>query len=294
MILIADSGSTKTDWRLIDGTEVRSMSTKGINPFHSNENEIKEELEKLDLVEHKERIMEIFFYGSGVANESMKDVIRRGLQQRIGTHPHICVEDDLLGVARALFKLENGIACILGTGSNSCLYQDGMISDKVPALGYSLGDEGSGTDIGKRLLNALLKRNLSEHLRKAIISEEELSIDQILENVYQKPHANRYLASLTRIARKYIDHMEIQSIVEEAFDDFIRKNISKYHSFKTYKIGFAGSVAYHFSNILTEMLQKHGLKYSQIIASPIDGLVEFHMQVASGKITGTESITESP
>ena len=150
MILIADSGSTKTDWRLIAGNELRVMSTRGINPYHSSEMEIGEELEKLDLAGRERDILEIYFYGSGVANREMKDVIRRKLQERIGVHPYIQVNDDLLGVARALFQEKNGIACILGTGSNSGLYIDGEISDKVPAMGYSLGDEGGGTDIGKR------------------------------------------------------------------------------------------------------------------------------------------------
>ena len=211
MILIADSGSTKTDWRLIYGTEVRSMSTRGINPYHSDEQEIDSELAKLDLDGKERSILEIYFYGSGVANDSMKQVIRNALQKRVGVHPFIQVNDDLLGVARALFQKKEGIACILGTGSNSGLYQDGKITDKVPAMGYSLGDEGSGTDIGKRLVNALHKRNLSDTLRETIISEEGLSMDQILENVYQKPHANRYLASLTRIAAKHREKEEIRN-----------------------------------------------------------------------------------
>ncbi|MEA3460393.1 MAG: hypothetical protein U9R49_00850, partial [Bacteroidota bacterium] len=155
MILIADSGSTKTDWRLVAENEIRVMSTRGINPYFSSEEEITEELEKLELAGNERLIMEVYFYGSGVANEEKKEVIRRKLQERIGVHPHIQVNDDLLGVARSLFQDRSGIACILGTGSNSGFYLDGAISDKVPALGYSLGDEGSGTDIGKRLVNAL-------------------------------------------------------------------------------------------------------------------------------------------
>jgi len=293
MILIADSGSTKTDWRLIDGNKLISRSTKGLNPYHSSGEEIDAELDKLDLEGNELNIREIHFYGSGVANEAMKDVIRKSLRRKIGDHPYIQIEDDLLGVARALFLQKEGIACILGTGSNSCLYQNGEIMDKVPALGYSLGDEGSGTDIGKRLVNALLKRNLSDTLREAIISEEGLSMDEILENVYNKPHANRYLASLTKIAGKHINHKEIREIVTAAFEDFFDKNISKYSDFKTYKVGFAGSVAYHFSDVLTKVLQKHNLKCNQFIATPIDGLVKYHMHVATKKLSSTESITES-
>jgi N-acetylmuramic acid 6-phosphate etherase len=293
MILIADSGSTKTDWRLIDGNQVRNLSTRGINPYHSSEEEIEKELKKLDLAGQERSILEVYFYGSGIANQEMKDVIRKQLQQRIGVHPYIQVNDDLLGVARSLFQDQDGIACILGTGSNSGLFLHGEISDKVPAMGYSLGDEGGGTDIGKRLVNALHKRNLSDSLRKSIIDEEGLSMDEILENVYQKPHANRYLASLTRVAAKHIDDPEVRDIVSRAFEDFVDKNISKYNNYSSMDIGFAGSVAFHFREILEEVLQKHQLKCKKIIAAPIEGLVEFHQKTRGLKNGLASSITES-
>ena len=293
MILIADSGSTKTDWRLLGGKETRRLFTKGINPYHSSEKEIKEELDKLDLEGDEPNIHEIYFYGSGVANAEMKDVIHQALQTRIGVHPYIQVHDDLLGVARALFQDKSGIACILGTGSNSGLYEEGQISDKVPALGFSLGDEGGGADIGKRLVNALHKRSISDQLREAIIADEGLSMDQILENVYNKPHANRYLASLTRIASKYMEHQELRDIVAAAFTDFVGKNVSKYNHYSDLEIGFAGSVAFYFKEILAEVLDKHQLKISQIIPSPIDGLVKYHQEVHTTEMDGSVSITES-
>ncbi len=293
MVLLADSGATKTDWRLIDGMAVQSFTTRGMNPFHSSDKEITAELKSLDLAGREPQIQTIYFYGSGVANDEMKNLIRKSLQQRIGEHPSIHIEDDLLGVARALFQEGNGIACILGTGSNSCLYINGKIEDKVPALGYSLGDEGSGTDIGKRLVNALHKRTLSDKFRELIISEEGLSADQILENVYKKPHANRYLASLAKIAVKHINNEEIRAIVSLAFEDFFKKNICKYADYSKIDIGFAGSVAFHFSKILKEVLQKHNLNFTQIIAAPIDGLVTYHSRRIRGGQTGSDSITES-
>lgn len=293
MILIADSGSTKTDWRLLSGQEVISMSTRGLNPYHSSKKEIEEELKKLDLQGEERNIHEIYFYGSGVANDEMKDIIHSSLQKRIGVHPYIQVLDDLTGVARALFLNKIGIACILGTGSNSGLYQDGKISDKVPAMGFSLGDEGGGADIGKRLVNALHKRNLSDKLREAIIADEGLSMDQILENVYNQPHANRYLASLTRIAAKYIDNQEVREIIAAAFKDFIDKNISKYSQYKSLEIGFAGSIAFYFKDILEEVMDNHHLKISKIMASPIEGLVTYHQEVHTTDMNGSVSITES-
>jgi len=293
MILIADSGSTKTDWRLLTGKEVRSMSTRGINPYHTGTKEIEVELNTLDFQGDERNIHEIYFYGSGVANEEMKEVIHSSLQKRIGVHPYIQVHDDLTGVARALFLDRSGIACILGTGSNSGLYKDGKISDKVPAMGYSLGDEGGGADIGKRLVNALHKRNLSDKLREAIIADEGLTMDQILENVYNQPHANRYLASLTRIAAKYIDNQEICDIISAAFRDFIDKNISKYNHYKSLEIGFAGSIAFYFKEILEAVMEEHQLKISKIMASPIEGLVTYHQKVHTSDTNGSVSITES-
>ncbi|MEJ2596488.1 MAG: hypothetical protein P8100_15485, partial [bacterium] len=293
MILIADSGSTKTDWRLLGGEELRSMSTRGINPYHSSEREIEAELGTLDLQGAERNIHEIYFYGSGVTNGEMKAIIHRALQKRIGVHPYIQVQDDLMGVARSLFQQGSGIACILGTGSNSGLYKDGQISDKVPAMGYSLGDEGGGADIGKRLVNALHKRNLSDSLTQAIIAEEGLTIDQILENVYNKPHANRYLASLARIAGKHMDNVEIRKIVSAAFEDFVAKNISKYRQYSSLEIGFSGSVAYYFQEILREVMAKNRLKIGQIVASPIDGLVSYHKKVHITDMQGSVSITES-
>jgi N-acetylmuramic acid 6-phosphate etherase len=294
MIVVADSGSTKTDWRIIDGNQIHSTRTRGINPYHSTKEEIQKELAALDLKGMEKRIRKVHFYGSGVANIEKKELLIRFLQNRIGAHAEIHVENDLLGAARALFQLESGIACILGTGSNSCLYGEGIILDHVPALGYSLGDEGSGTDIGKRLVNALHKRTLSDTLRQEIISEEELSMDQILENVYMKPHANRYLASLTRIAQKHLDKPEIRKIVAQAFEEFILKNISRYNQFESYKIGFAGAVAYHFREVLKEVLEDQNLTCGPIISAPIEGLVQFHMK-ESRTVTGeTNSLTESP
>lgn len=294
MILLADSGSTKTDWRLIDGSSVRVFSTRGLNPYHSDEAEIENELMQLDLGGREMQILQVFFYGSGVSNTHKQEVIRNALLKRLGVHPRIEINDDLTGVARALFGKKSGIACILGTGSNSCLYLNGRIQDKVPALGYSLGDEGSGTDIGKRLVNALHKRRLSPALTEAIVKEEGLTVDQILENVYTRPHANRYLASLARIASKHIDDQEIRKIVSQAFEDFIDKNIHRYESYEEMEIGFCGSVAFHFRDVLEETMHRKGLTCSRIVTGPIEGLVQYHMEIDTISPEGAGSITESP
>lgn len=294
MILLADSGSTKTDWRLVHGSRVKSMSTRGLNPYHSGVGEIDMELAGLELEGMEKQILQVHFYGAGVANRSKQEVIRNALLKRIGVHPLIEINDDMVGAARALFKHGSGIACILGTGSNSCLFLNGKITDKVPALGYSLGDEGSGTDIGKRLVNALHKRRVNSMLREVIVTEEGLTVDQILENVYKKPHAGRYLSSLSKIASKHIDNQEIRDIVSLAFDDFIVKNIYRYEGYAEMEIGFCGSVAHHFRDVLAEVMHKHGLNLGMILEAPIGQLVQYHMESDSIRVPAGGSITESP
>jgi N-acetylmuramic acid 6-phosphate etherase len=160
-------------------------------------------------------------------------------------------------------------------------------------MGYSLGDEGGGADIGKRLVNALHKRSISEQTREAILAEGGLSISEILENVYNRPHANRYLASLALIAAKHRDNQEIRKIVSAAFEDFFEKNISRYSEYDSLEIGFAGSVAYHFREILDEVLEKHQLKTGRVIAAPIEGLVTYHTEIHSRGSKEPVSITES-
>ncbi len=293
MILIADSGSSKTNWRLIDGQKEYSLNTKGINPYHARPDEIKNELESLDLGVKESEIDTVCFYGSGLANDEMKAVVREHLLKRFGVHAEYVIEDDLTGVARALFQQGEGIACILGTGSNSGIYRDGAIRDKVPALGYSLGDEGSGTDIGKRLVNALLKRNLNEKLAEKIMQEEGIRVDEVLERVYKQPHANRYLASMAKVAARHIHEPEIRALVSDAFRAFIEKNIARYDNYHGYPLGFAGSIAYHFREVLQEVLAALDLKSTNIIAAPIDGLCRYHLELLEAKQREMVSITES-
>ncbi len=276
MKLIADSGSTNTEWRLLSSGSARSYSGNGINPFFVEEDLILKEIESLGLLEFKNSITEIHFYGAGLAIREVKEIIHKLLRISFGEDVRIFVNDDILAASRALFHKESGISCILGTGSNSSLYIEGKIIDKIPALGYILGDEGSGSDIGKRLINALLKKDISENLRKKILKEKSLSIEDILLNVYKKPQPNKYLASFSTIVNDYIHEDEIKDIVYSAFKSFLRKNISKYKNYKSYNIGFIGSIAFHFRDILTEVMKDEGLELYKILDKPADELAAYH------------------
>lgn len=279
MILVADSGSTKTDWRLVDSDgNTKAFQTKGLNPIFTSEEEILKELENAELASsYSDKITAVHFYGAGVTNELIINKITT-LFSTFFPNATVNINDDLMAAARALYRNGSGIVCILGTGSNSCLYENGEIMDKVPALGYILGDEGSGANIGKRFINALFKRQLPEKLTIEICKKNNITIEGIIERVYKNSFPNRYLASLTRIVNENIQHESIVKIVEEAFIDLVNKNISHYNSAEEKSVGFVGSIAYHFQAVLTHVLKSKGLAVSEIIQSPIDELTNFHKE----------------
>jgi len=278
MILIADGGATSTDWRLTDGESAITYTGIGINPYHSSEEQIVKELKSNKLSEHIQNISQVHFYGAGLANEKISGIIHRAFKRTFGELPDINVSDDLVGASRALFNNGSGIACILGTGSNSCLFLEGKIKDRIPPLGYILGDEGSGANIGIRLVNSLFKRELSAELSEVLLDEEGLSLENIQENVYKKQLPSRYLASLTKVVHKYLSHREIRDLVADAFQSFINKNIKRYRNYSEFEIGFVGSIAYYFKDVLIEVMDTCNLKPDIIIQSPIDRLVEYHIK----------------
>jgi glucosamine kinase len=278
MILIADGGSTKTDWRLVKNHQSISFQTLGLNPFILNQEQIIEMLSQSGLNEYKQQISHLYYYGAGLANESAKHILRKSFETWFGTNMQLTLNDDLIGAARALFHDRKGIVCILGTGSNSGYYNGTLIEDKIPALGYILGDEGSGAYMGKQLVNSFLKRDFSPKLTKLLNSNHELSMDKVLESVYRKPFPNRYLASLTYLVKQYIQFPELNQLVMDSFEAFVLKNVKKYPKYQELEIGFVGSVAYHFSNILEQVLETHQIGKPKIIHSPIDELVKFHVK----------------
>lgn len=270
-VLIADSGSTKTDWAYMD----QRVQTQGINPFHQDEDTIrsilKEELLP-QLTSDITHLTSILFYGSGVRPE-LEEKMQRLLQEVFPQAEHIEAHGDLLGAARALCGHQEGIACILGTGANSCLYDGERIVENTPPMGYILGDEGSGAVLGVRFLNALYKNRLSNDVKAAFEAFTEMSMAQVIERVYRQPMANRWLASLSAFIHQQIDNPQIEQLVIDNFRDFIQRNIAPYQR-RDLPINAVGSIAFYYQQQLEKAVKAEGYTLGKIVRSPLDVLVE--------------------
>lgn len=279
MIIIADSGSTKTDWCLgRTKADSRIVRTEGINPFHQTSDEISR-LIASSLMPHTgsaSRITNIFFYGAGCTPEkcgSVKDTLSAHFPQA-----DIRVDSDLLGAARALCGTKAGIACILGTGSNSCTYDGEKITDHIPPLGYILGDEGSGAALGKRFVGDCLKRQLPNDLCQSFLKEYQLTTALVQEKVYRQPLANRFLASLTPFLHTHRHRPEIHALLIGCFSDFFRRNVMSYRAYPDLPIHFTGSIAFHFEEEVKEAATSLGISVGRTLKSPMEGLKEYHWQ----------------
>lgn len=279
MIFIADSGSTKADWTpVIDGKRAASMSTVGFNPNFWESEAIVAELNK-EFV-HKmpvTKATKVVFYGSGCWDAKRKKIISDALVQ-IFPNAKIEVQHDLLASARATCGDEPGIACILGTGSNSCLYDGIYEADNVTNLGFLAGDEGSGSHLGRALIQSYFYREMPKDLEKEFAKEVPGGKSEILDNLYQKDHPNLYLSRFTRFMNKHIDHYHVQKIAKDCFSEFIRRHVCKYENHKNLKIHFVGSIAHYFSRELKEVLDLFDLTLGEIIKAPIDNLVAYHLE----------------
>lgn len=272
--LIADAGGTSTTWHL---SPSHIFSTYGINPFQQSEEDIfklvhdfrKSNLCKADTPE----ICAIRFYGAGCTPEKT-GIVRQALSEAFeGTVSDIEVHSDLLGAARGLCGTEAGVACILGTGSNSCLYDGEKIVQNTPALGYILGDEGGGAVLGRMFLNALLKGRLDKHVAEAFFEEYGMNQAAIIERVYRQPLANRFLASFSKFISEYRDNETVGSIIRENFTNFLNNNVRPYNC---KLLNFTGSIAFHYADILRVTAEANGYKIGKITQSPLEGLAEFH------------------
>lgn len=274
MILIADSGSTKTTWVTVDNEgKKETCNTTGINPFMMETDEILVLLDNQFSLPHKE-IDHIYYYGAG-ALPGKKEILECLFQKYFNT-AHVEVHSDLLAAARSLCLDSEGVACILGTGSNSCYYDGKDIVSHVSPLGYILGDEGSGAVLGKNLLADVLKNQLSPAICKDFFDTYQTSAGEIIENVYRKPFPNRYLAQYTRFLSKNIDDPEIISFIERNFKAFFARNILQYPQAKDVPIHFTGSIALVFKDILNNVITDFGLKAGIVSKEPMDGLIKYH------------------
>lgn len=282
MILIADSGSTKADWKILhESGEISNQSTRGFNPFIQNSEAIEIGLlEDFDDSLDKSKAAAVYYYGAGCSDDYRNSIVEVALQ-KIFPNAKITVNHDLLASARALCGTEAGVACILGTGSNSCLYDGLEITDNVKNMGFLVGDEGSGSHIGKELLRSYFYREMP----KDILADFEKSFPEgqrgILDRIYDNPKPNVYLASFSKFLSNHKGHPYIQHLVFESFDEFIRRHVLKYDGCQSLKVHFVGSVAYYFKDILEIVLASYNLELGNIIKKPIDRLVEFHQKVAS-------------
>jgi N-acetylglucosamine kinase-like BadF-type ATPase len=279
MILIADSGSSKTDWRLIDEEgHIHQAKTSGINPFLHTEEEVSAILQSELLPQlPQKQVKEAHFYGAGCASEKSCTLITHALE-KIFPGVKTSVTHDMMAAARALCNKEAGIACIIGTGSNSCLYDGEKIVDKIPALGYVLGDEGSGSYMGRQLLNAYLKRDMPSDLAEKFFRRFEVNLPTVLENVYRQPSPSRYIAGFSRFAFHHLKHPYIFRMVYKSFEDFFDKNVCKYDNYTAHPIHFTGSVAFYYSNVLRQVANDQGLFVKNIVEAPIAGLTLYHQE----------------
>lgn len=277
MYLIADSGSSKTEWRLFDSNgQVNAITSKGLNPLLFTEELFIEEIVKSLPENWVKQVKVLWFYGAGCVSSNVKIKTQHWLN-KIFTNASVEVESDLIAAARACCGTEKGIIAILGTGSNSGLYDGKNIVKHIKPLGFILGDEGSGTALGKALLKKLLRNEFSKELSNTLQKDLELTYDEIIANVYRSDFPNKFLASTTRLLHKHIGNKEIEVLIEEEFNKFVML-LKNYDEVDKLTLHFVGSIAFYFESILSKSMSKNKLIMGSILRSPADTLVSYHLK----------------
>lgn len=274
--LIADSGSTKTEWCLINGKKTTTFHTQGLSPYFLSAEQIEYIIaEELKPKFKNSQPEEIFFYGTGCSNADNVKLVKKSIS-KVFAGSKVSVDHDLMGAAKALCGNKKGVACILGTGSNSCYYNGKRIIKNSPGLGYVLGDEGSGAYLGKKVVQHFLYNTFDEDLMDRFIKKYNTNSDEILTAVYKQPLPNRYLAAFTDFLVENRGHYMIENIIEDSFNDFFFNHIYKYRESWIMPINFTGSVAYGFKDVLKEMCNTYELQLGTVIKKPMDGLIKYH------------------
>lgn len=281
MILIADSGATKADWRFIDDKgNITTFSTAGLSPlFWTSEDmsvELKRKLPKSLKPQASSLKSQVFFYGTSCSSRERIKIVETAIK-KVFPKAKITINHDILASARALLGNKKGIACILGTGSNSCHYDGKKITETKGGLAYILGDEGSGAHIGLEFLKAFLNDELPEDIRKIFVKEYRLAKDKIFDSIYNKKYPNRYLASFAKFVHEQMKYPYMKNIVKRCFTEFFDKTICKYRDFQSIPVGFVGSIAGNFRDVLHEVAKEKNVTINRIISSPIDELVKYHL-----------------
>lgn len=280
MYIFADSGASKTKWVITNtkGETISDFFSVGLNPYFWKTDEIIEIIDKKFPINIESiNIEKIFFYGAGCDNHNKYRNIYEALESYFPA-AIIYIYSDILGTARSLFNGKDGIAAILGTGANACVFNGHTVYRKALTLGYILGDEGSGAYIGKKFIKKYLEGEFDEELRETINRETGANRENVLENTYSKGQANKFLAEFCIFIKDNIEHPQLYPIVEEAFDKFMIKYIKSFPESKYLKVGFCGSIAYHFRDILLDSAEKHKIKISEIIQEPLSGIIKYHKE----------------
>ena len=274
--LIADSGSTKAEWCLIHNGKKKTVFTQGISPYFLNT----EQIRNLLLKELKPKLKnvqvdEVYYYGTGCANPQNAKSVKKAVKQ-VFAQAKVDVTHDLMAAARALCGRKKGIACILGTGSNSCYYDGKKIIRNSPGLGYVLGDEGSGAYLGKKVIQYYLYKIFDDELRGRFDLTYTTNAAEILENVYKKPLPNRYLAGFTKFLADNRGHYMIENIIEDGLNDFFFTHLCKYRETWALPVSFAGSVAFGFKDVLLHLCNSYEFELGTVMKNPMEGLIKYH------------------
>lgn len=277
ILLIADSGSTTTDWAVINNGTTTIIKTSGINPIHQDDTTIGHTLSK-ELIPQLQGVSptHVHFYGAGCVGGTVNERLQAIIRQQLGCN-NVYIYSDLLAAARSLCGHNKGIAGILGTGANSCLYDGEKIIENIPPLGYILGDEGSGAALGKAFLRVLLRRELGDNLIEEFYATHNTDYNQLITSIYRQPAANRFLASLSPFIAAHLHIEQVQKIVTETMAAYIDNHILRYNSNNT-PLHLTGSVAYHYRDTLAQVAHSRGITLGNITQSPIDGLITYHTQ----------------
>jgi N-acetylglucosamine kinase-like BadF-type ATPase len=286
MIIIADGGSTKTNWCLVteEGKKVY-FNTEGYNPYFSSTEYIIQSLkENLPTDLEKDVITEVNYYGAGCSTPEMRKIVEEAMKA-VFTKSKVYIGHDLLAAARALLGNNEGFAAILGTGTNTCIYDGKEVTHNIDSGAYILGDEGSGCYIGKKLLTDYLRGYMPDVVRELFWETFKLTPDDINEQVYTQPRANRFCASFSKFVYDNNVHIEYsRNLVRTSFEDFFRNLVTRYPNYQKYSFNCIGSVGYNFRNVLEEVVAENGMTLGNIIRSPIDNLVKFHLEYSASHI----------
>lgn len=278
MKLIADSGSTKTDWKLVVSPEnIHGFSGEGINPYFHTEDSVFETLKKLDMGPYGfSDVREVYFYAAGANTEPTCAILQRGFR-RAFEEAEIFIMHDLLGAARSLYNGESGIAAILGTGSNTCMYRDGIIVRNRGGHGYILGDEGSGMHLGRKVVRDFMNDLMPADIRGKFEESFGYTKDEITYHVYKESFPNRFLASFGRFVGEHMGDPYIDALIEDAFTKFFDRYVTKYEDYERYPLRIVGSIGHYFEKPLKAVAKNFDVRIDKILQAPIDGLLEYHL-----------------